>query len=114
MGVLSDGAGDLHATVAGTVEGDVRIQGGGALTLDVMEGGAVTGTVRDPVGLSTVAGSIGRLLYTSGATVTVAATGALTGVEGEAEAIRKRRGRSGRDGCGHGEGRPARAQRRRR
>ncbi len=94
VGVLSDGAGDLHATVAGTVEGDVQVQGGGALTLNVMEGGAVTGTVRDPVGLSTVVGSIGRLLYTSGGTVTVAATGALTGVEadGKTEAIRSESG----------------------
>ena len=81
VGVLSDGAGDLHATVAGRIEGDIRMAGTGALTLAVPEGGAVTGTVRDPVGLSTVVGSIGRLLYTSGATVTVAATGRLTGVE---------------------------------
>ena len=94
VGVLSDGAGGLHATVAGTVEGDVRIQGGGALTLDVMEGGAVTGTVRDPVGLSTVVGSIGRLLYSDGATVTVASTGRLTGVEvdGRTEALRSEGG----------------------
>ena len=84
VGVLSDGAGDLHAAVAGRVEGDIRMAGTGALTLAVPAGGVVTGTVRDPVGLSTVAGSIGRLLYTDGATVTVAATGALTGVEGEA------------------------------
>ena len=90
VGVLSDGAGDLHATVAGTVEGDIRMAGTGALTLAVPEGGAVTGTVRDPVGLPTVVGSIGRLLYTSGATVTVAQTGALTGVEvdGRTEALR--------------------------
>ena len=94
VGVLSDGAGDLHATVAGTVEGDVRVRGGGALTLDVMEGGAVTGTVRDPVGLSTVVGSIGRLLYSDGAAVTVAATGRLTGVEvdGRTEALRSEGG----------------------
>ena len=92
IGVLSDGASDLHATVAGTVEGDVRIRGGGALTLNVMEGGAVTGTVRDPVGPLTVAGSIGRLLYSGGATVTVAATGALTGVEGAAEALHSEAG----------------------
>ncbi len=94
VGVLSDGASDLHATVAGTVEGDVRIQGDGALRLDVREGGAVTGTVRDPVGLSILAGSIGRLLYSGGATVTVAATGALTGVEvdGGIEALRAEAG----------------------
>ena len=104
VGILSDGAGNLIATVAGTVEGDVRAmgggdldatvtgtvdgdlraEGGGALTLDVREGGAVTGTVHDPVGPLTVAGSVGRLLYTNGGTVTVAGTGRLTGVEGEA------------------------------
>ena len=94
VGVLSDGAGDLHATVAGRVEGDIRMAGTGALTLAVPEGGAVTGTVRDPVGLSTVVGSIGRLHYTSGATVTVASTGALTGVEvdGGTEALRAEAG----------------------
>ena len=78
------GDGDLTATVAGTVDGDIRTMGAGALTLSVPEGGVVTGTVRDPAGPLTVAGSIGRLLYSGGATVTVAATGALTGVEGEA------------------------------
>ena len=83
VGVLADGPGDFHATVSGTVDGDIRVDGG-ALTLSVPEGGVVTGTVRDPVGLPMVAGSIGRLLYSGGATVTVARTGALTGVEGEA------------------------------
>ena len=83
MGVLSDGAGDLHATVAGTVDGDVQARGGGELRLNVAEGGTVTGTAHDPAGPLTVAGRIGRLLYTSGATVTVARTGALTGVEVE-------------------------------
>ena len=94
VGVLSDGAGDLHATVAGTVEGDVQVQGGGTLTLNLREGGAVTGTVHDPAGLPTVVGSIGRLLYTSGATVTVASTGKLTGVEvdGGIEALRAEAG----------------------
>ncbi len=94
VGVLSDGAGDLHAAVAGTVEGDVQVRGGGALRLNVREGGAVTGTVRDPVGLSTVVGSIGRLLYSGGATVTVARTGSLTGVEveGGTEALRSEAG----------------------
>ncbi len=81
VGVLSDGAGDLHATVAGMVEGDIQARGPGALTLNVMEGGVVTGTVHDPAGPLTVMGSIGRLLYTGGGAVTVAATGRLTGVE---------------------------------
>ena len=81
IGALSDGAGDFHATVAGTVEGDIEARGGGALRLDVREGGAVTGTVRDPVGPLTVAGGIGRVLYSSGGAVTVTGTGRLTGVE---------------------------------
>ena len=90
VGVLADGPGDLHATVAGTVDGDIRSTGAGTLTLAVPEGGAVTGTVHDPVGLPTVVGSIGRLLYSGGATVTVARTGSLTGVEveGRTEALR--------------------------
>ncbi len=93
VGVLSAG-GDLTAIVSGTVEGDVQVRGGGALRLNVMDGGAVTGTVRDPVGLSVLSGSIGRLLYAGGATVTVAPTGALTGVEveGRIEALRSEAG----------------------
>ena len=94
VGVLADGPGDFHATVAGRVEGDVRATGAGTLTLAVPEGGVVTGTVRGPAGPLTVAGSIGRLLYSGGATVTVAATGALTGVEvdGATEALRSETG----------------------
>ena len=90
----AQGGGDLSASVSGTVDGDVRAEGGGALTLDLKEGGTVTGTVHDPVGLPTVAGRIGRLLYTNGATVTVARTGALTGVEveGKTEALRSEAG----------------------
>ena len=81
-------------TVAGSVAGDLRAPSGGALTLNLREGGAVTGTVHDPVGLPTVVGSIGRLLYTNGATVTVADTGKLTGVEvdGGTEALRSQAG----------------------
>ena len=94
VGVLADGPGDFHAAVSGTVDGDVRSTGAGTLTLAVPEGGVVTGTVRDPVGPLTVAGRIGRLLYTNGAAVTVASTGALTGVEvgGRTEALRSETG----------------------
>ena len=96
MAVLSNGPGDLSVTVEreGEITGDVRAQGGGVLTVDVMEGGVVTGTVHDPAGPLTVRGSIGRLLYTNGGTVTVAATGRLTGVEaeGRTEAIRSEAG----------------------
>ena len=93
-GVHLAGGGRLTVGKTGRVEGDIRVTGTGALRLSVMEGGVVTGTVRDPVGLSVLAGSIGRLLYTNGATVTVAATGALTGVEveGGTEAIRSEAG----------------------
>ena len=92
--VIEEGEGNLSATVSGTVDGDLRAEGGGALTLNLRQGGTVTGTVHDPVGPLTVAGRIGRLLYTSGATVTVAATGALTGVEveGKTEALRSEAG----------------------
>ena len=88
------GGGDLDATISGTVEGDLLAQGGGALTVDVQEGGEVTGTVHDPAGPLTVHGSIGRLLYANGGTVTVADTGRLTGVEveGRTEAIRSEAG----------------------
>ena len=91
---LRSEAGDLDVTVAGSVAGDLRTPSGGALTLNLREGGAVTGTVHDPVGLPTVVGSIGRLLYTNGATVTVADTGKLTGVEvdGGTEALRSQAG----------------------
>ena len=97
MAVLSNGPGDLSVTVEreGEITGDVRAQGGGVLTVDVQEGGKVTGTVHDPAGDTfTVMGSIGRLLYTNGGAVTVAATGKLTGVgvEGGTEALRSEAG----------------------
>ena len=93
-GIRLRGDGDLTATVMGTVEGDVRTMGAGDLTLSVPEGGVVTGTAYDPAGPLTVAGSIGRLLYGGGATVTVAATGRLIGVEvdGKTEALRSEAG----------------------
>ena len=87
---LRSDAGTLDVTVAGRVAGDLRRPPGGALKLSIPEGGVVTGTVHDPEGPLTVAGSIGRLLYSNGATVTVTETGRLTGVEanGRTEALR--------------------------
>ena len=87
---LHTAGGDLNLTVAGRVTGDLRPPRHGALTLSVLEGGVVGGTVRDPRGPLTVAGHIGRLLYSNGGKVTIAATGALTGVEanGATEALR--------------------------
>ena len=85
-------AGDLYVTVAGTVTGDIRTMNAGDLTLTVPEGGTVTGTAYDPVGSLTVAGSVGRLMYTDGGKVTVAQTGRITGVEGETAAIQSEAG----------------------
>ena len=82
-GVLAEGGGDLRASVAGRVEGDIR-NAGGALTLTTEAGSVITGTVHEPVGAFTAAGSVGRLLYGDGGTVSVPATGVLTGVDGEA------------------------------
>ncbi len=80
---LGSESGDLSLTVAdkGMVTGDVQARGGGLLTVDVKEGGTISGTVHDPVGPLTVTGSIGRVLYSSGGAVTVTGTGRLTGVE---------------------------------
>ena len=88
VGILADG-GDLTATVSGTVTGDVRVDGGGDLTANVLSGGVVTGTVHDPQASFTVGNrvSIGRLLYANGATVTVAGGGTLTGVEVEGRTV---------------------------
>ena len=87
-------AGALAVTVndEGRVEGDIK--SGGTLMATVNAGGVVTGTIEDPQASFTVAGSVGRVLYASGGTVTVAATGALTGVEveGRTEALRSEAG----------------------
>ncbi len=84
VAILGDGGGDLTAAVSGTVTGDIRVDGGGSLTANVMDGGVVTGTIHDPQTALAVAGSIGRILYASGGTVTVSGSGTLTGVEGVA------------------------------
>ena len=106
IGILGDGGGDLTATVSGTVTGDIRVNGGGdlaatvkdggtvtgdlrvggsgALTATVEAGGAVEGTIRDPQASFTVSGRVGRVLYASGGTVTVAGGAKLTGVGGVA------------------------------
>ena len=91
---LRSDAGTLDATVAGRVAGDLRPPAGGTLKLSVPEGGVVEGTVHDPEGPLTVAGSIGRLFYSNGGEATIGATGALTGVEanGRIEALRSENG----------------------
>ena len=91
---LRSDAGTLDATVAGRVAGDLRPPADGALKLSVLEGGVVEGTVHDPEGPLTVAGSIGRLFYSNGGEVTIGATGALTGVDanGRTEALRSETG----------------------
>ena len=81
---------DLDVTVegGGRIEGDIRVQDAGALTVAVMDGGVVAGTLHDPQTPFTVGdgASIGRLLYGGDdpITVMVADGGTLTGVEGKA------------------------------
>ena len=82
----------MSVAIAGgsTVGGDIQAKGtDGALTFAAEAESVITGTVHDPVGPLTVVGSIGRLLYTNGAVVTVAARGHLTGVpvEGGRQAL---------------------------
>ncbi len=84
VAILGDGGGALTTAVSGTVTGDIRVDGGGSLTANVMAGGVVTGTIHNPQTALAVAGSIGRILYSSGGTVTVSGSGTLTGVEGVA------------------------------
>ncbi len=85
---------DLAVTVesGGRIEGDIRIVDAGALTANIMSGGAVTGTIHNPRSPFAVADEvrIGRILYDNGGTVTVAGGGRITGVEieGTREAIR--------------------------
>ena len=80
--ITTSGGGDLTADISGRVEGDIRAAG--ALTLTAPMGSVITGTVHNPTStFNTVAGSIGRLLYTNGGAVTVASTGTITGVEGQ-------------------------------
>ena len=89
IAIYSDGPTDLNATVAGRVEGDIFHSGDGVLVLQLPESGVVTGTVHDPRGPFTVRGSIGRLFYSAGASVTVAPGGKLTGVEIEFDGERQ-------------------------
>ena len=89
IAIFSDGPTDLNATVAGRVEGDIFHSGDGVLVLELPESGVVTGTVHDPRGPFVVRGSIGRLFYSAGASVTVAPGGKLTGVEIEFDGERQ-------------------------
>ena len=81
--VHSRGAGDLMATISGTITGDVLGLGSGDHTVTVREGGTVGGTIQ--LAASTVAqdGTAGRVWLQNGGTVTVGATGEITGVEVE-------------------------------
>ena len=83
--VKTTGGGDLDVSVSGSgrIAGDV--QSSGTLTLAAAAGSVITGTVHDPAAsFSTASGTIGRILYGAGGTVTVASTGVITGVSGEA------------------------------
>ena len=89
IGIYSDGPDDLNVKVAGRVEGDIFHAGDGMLLLELPEGGVVTGTVHDPRNPIVVRGSIGRLFYSTGASVTVARGGKLTGVEVELDGVKQ-------------------------
>ncbi len=82
--ITTSGGGDLTADISGTVNGDIQASGTGTLTLTAAANSVITGTVYNPTStFNTVAGTIGRLLYTNGGAVTVASTGTITGVEGQ-------------------------------
>ena len=84
VGVLSDGAGDLVATVAGRVEGDILGRGAGDHMVTVAEGGTVTGTIHLAASTVAVAGTAGQVRLDRGGEVTVAAGGRIAGIEGVA------------------------------
>ena len=81
--VRSDG-GDLTATIAGTVSGDVLGLGDGDHEVTVAAGGVVRNTIRLAASVVTLDGTAGRVWLEAGGTVTVGATGRITGVDGVA------------------------------
>ena len=104
VGILADGLGSLDATIAGLVEGDVRSIATGGLKamisgtvegdvlglgngdheVTVADGGVVRNTIRLAASVVTLDGTAGRVWLEAGGTVTVGATGRITGVDGVA------------------------------
>ena len=84
--VLHRGRGNLDVLVTGRISGDVEGLGAGAHLVTVAPRGGITGTIRLGGARNEVRvdGAAGRILYGNGGTVTVAATGEITGIEGVA------------------------------
>ena len=84
--VLHRGRGNLDVLVAGRISGDVEGLGGGAHLVTVAPRGGITGTIRLGGARNEVRvdGATGRILYGKGGTATIAATGEVTGIGGEA------------------------------
>ena len=83
VGVLADGPGDFHATVAGTVTGDIRGMGSGDHTVTVSPGGEVTGTIHLAASTVTVDGTVGAVRLDRGGMVTVGRSGVIRGAGGK-------------------------------
>ena len=75
-------SGDLTATIAGMVTGDVEGLGDGDHAVTVEAGGVVKNTIRLAASEVTLNGTAGRVWLEAGGTVTVGATGRITGVDG--------------------------------
>ncbi len=90
--ILIRGAGDLTATLAGAIMGDVLAPGTGTQhRITVAEGGDVTGTVHVATELGrgdpeksalTVAGAVGRVRADQGGAITVGRKGRIRGIDG--------------------------------
>ncbi len=80
------GDGDLTVTVseAGAVNGEIFGRGGGMHTIEIAEKARVLGTVHNPKSGTTISGAAGRVLFDDGGALTVAATGRIAGIGGEA------------------------------
>ena len=80
------GDGDLTVTVSetGTINGEIFGRGGGVHTIEIAEKARVLGTVHNPKSGTTIRGAAGRVLFDNGGALTVAATGRIAGVGGEA------------------------------
>lgn len=83
IGICSE-TGDLSATVAGVVAGDVLALGSGEHRVTVAAGGAVTGMVRVATESAVmVEGTVGRGRLDRGGMVTVSKDGRVTGLAGD-------------------------------
>ena len=80
------GDGDLTVTVSetGTIEGEIFGRGGGTHTIEIAEKARVAGTVHNPKRGTTISGAVGRVLFDNGGALTIAASGRVSGVGGEA------------------------------